>query len=162
MNGKGQTTVEFALVAVLLLTILFAIVDLSVLFYVERTVQEAVREGARYAITGQRTETLNRRQSMQKVIEEASRGLLYQNKLPEKDPTVCVLIPSETRNFSNYSGYRCEPIGDTGGPNDILVVSLTYSWPLMTPFVKPFFNGDTYTFTTRVTMKNEPWGDNVP
>jgi Flp pilus assembly protein TadG len=161
MNCKGQTTVEFALVAVLLFTILFAIVDLSVLFYVERTMQQAVREGARYAITGQKTGMPGRAELI-KTVKDASNGLYDKNALSDKDPTVSVLLPSETRNFSNYTGYRGTPVVDTGQQNDIIIVSLTYAWPLMTPFVRPFFRDGRYTFTTRATMRNEPWGGNGP
>ena len=52
MNRKGQTTVEFALTALVLLTFLFAAIDLAIMMYVNLTMQRAVREGARYAITG--------------------------------------------------------------------------------------------------------------
>jgi Flp pilus assembly protein TadG len=163
IDAKGQTTVEFALVAVVLFTILFAIVDLSVLFYVERTMQFAVREGARYAITGQKTGATGRAEMVDKIVT-ASNGLYdpYAEKIPpDMKPTVAVLTPSETRNFSNYTGYRGRLILDTGHQNEIIIVSLSYTWQLMTPFVKPFFP-DGYTFTTRVTMKNEPWGKNEP
>ena len=44
---------EFALVALLLFGILFTIIDLGIMFYVNLTMQHAVREGTRYAVTGQ-------------------------------------------------------------------------------------------------------------
>ena len=49
---KGQTTVEFALVVLLFLTLIMTIVDFALMFFVNQTIQHAVREGARYAVTG--------------------------------------------------------------------------------------------------------------
>lgn len=161
MNRKGQTIVEFTLVALLLFTVLFAIVDLSVMFYVNLTMQRAVREGARRAITGQQTGLPGRNDLIQ-TIKDASNGLYEKNALENKDPEVSVLTPKETRNFSNYTGYRGTPIVDTGQQNDIIIVSLSYAWPLMTPIIKPFFKDGRYAFVARATMKNEPWGNNAP
>jgi hypothetical protein len=46
----GQTLVEFALVIVILLMVMFAIIDFSRLFFAYGTMANGVREGARYAI----------------------------------------------------------------------------------------------------------------
>lgn len=155
MDKKGQATVEFALVALLLSALLFAIIDLAYMCYVNLTMQEAVREGARYAVTGQGGAT---QASLIQKIRDSSNGLYDENALPEKDPTISILTPTSTQSFSNYSG---SPVtnGTTGQPNQIIIVSLTYAWPLMTPVFKPFFaDGQNYVFTVRATMKNENWG----
>ena len=49
-------------------------------------------------------------------------------------------------------------IGDSscGTPQQPITVSLTYKWPLMTPFLKPFFAGGMYTFIVKATVVNEP------
>lgn len=46
----GQTLVEFALVIVLLLMVMFAVIDFSRLFFAYGTMANGVREGARFAI----------------------------------------------------------------------------------------------------------------
>lgn len=158
MSIKGQTTVEFALVATALLTLLFAALDLAVMFYVQLTMQRAVREGARYAITGQATGSAGK-EELNRVVKDASNGLYDQNAEALKDPAlkeprVNRLNPAATAAYNNYTG---SPVADTGAPDDIIIVSLTYSWPLLTPMVQPFFHDGKYTFTARATMKNEPW-----
>jgi Flp pilus assembly protein TadG len=155
MNKKGQATVEFAIAALLFLPLLFAIIDLAVMCYVNLTIQRAVREGARYAITGQTGSSGVRRAEMATRIRESSVGLYDRNDFPDKDPTVSVLNPASTQIFSNYTG---TPVTDTGTPNQIIIVSLAYRWPLLTPVLSPFFDGGKYTFTAKATMKNEPWG----
>jgi len=153
MDRKGQATVEFALTALLLFALVFAIIDLAVMFYVNLTMQSAVREGTRYAITGRKGDSTDRRTELINQIKINSNGLYEKNAL-RNDPTVSILTPKMTNNFSNYSGH---PVNDTGNPDQIIIVSLTYGWPLLTPTLKPFFAGGVYKFTVRATMKNEPW-----
>ena len=52
MQNKGQSMVEFALVMVLFLSVVFTIMDFAIMFFVNQTMQHAVREGARLAVTG--------------------------------------------------------------------------------------------------------------
>jgi Flp pilus assembly protein TadG len=157
MDEKGQTTVEFALAALLLFGLLFAIIDLAVMFYVNLTMQNAVREGARFAVTGQMGASVDRRTALIQKIKDSSCDLYDKNGLAQKDPTVSILTPANTNTtpFSNYTGQQ---VANTGLPDQIIIVRLTYAWPLMTPVLKPFFAGGSYTFTASATMRNEPWG----
>ena len=52
-RSTGQALVEFALMAVVLLMIMFIIIEAARILWAWGTVQNAAREGARYAITGQ-------------------------------------------------------------------------------------------------------------
>lgn len=153
-NIKGQSTIEFALAAILLLVLLFAIIDLAAMFYVNLTMQHAVREGARYAITGRSDLGADRRSALIAKIKGQSMGLYDKNIHNPRDPSISVIRPSGV-TFSNYSG---TPVtGDPGQAGETIVVSLTYTWPLMTPLMKPFFPGGAYTFTVKTTMRNEPF-----
>lgn len=161
MNTKGQTTVEFALAALVLFTFVFAIIDFVMMFYVNLTMQNAVREGARYAITGQADQPgqgvqngEQRKKAMIKKMIESAHGLYEKNANPQKDPTVSVLTPSSDPTFSNYTG---RTVNDTGEPTEIVRVSLDYSWPLLTPILRPFFPDGKYAFVVRATMRHEPW-----
>jgi hypothetical protein len=49
-SSQGQATVEFALVILLLMLLLFGIIDFSRLFFAYATMSNGVREGARYGI----------------------------------------------------------------------------------------------------------------
>ena len=155
MNRKGQTTVEFALTAFILFAVLFALIDFAFMFFVNLTMQHAVREGARYAITGQGGNNgQQRRRALEQKIKECSYGLYDKNANPHKDPEVSVVVPKSSATFSNYTG---TPVNDTGGPNQIIVVKLSYSWRLLTPIIRPFFQNGQYSFVVRATMRHEPW-----
>lgn len=153
-DRKGQTLIEFALVAPLFFILLFAIVDLGWMFYVNLTMQHAVREGTRYAVTGRSDLGRDRRAALIQKIREASDGLYDKNLHDPKEPRIAVLPPGEV-GFDNYTGTATA--GDPGAKNDIIVVSLTYTCPLLTPVLKPFFDAAGYTFTVRSTMTNEPF-----
>ena len=155
MNVKGQTTIEFALAALLFFGLLFSIIDLGILFYVNLTMQNAVREGTRYAVTGRSDldPGKDRRAALIQKIKVQSMGLYDKNLNPQKEPTVKVIDTSKT--FNNYTSGTLQ-LNNPGNVDETIVVSLTYTWPLITPILKPFFKDGKYTFTVRSTMKNEP------
>lgn len=160
MNRKGQTTVEFAATALVLFTVLFALIDLAIMFYVNLTMQHAVREGARYAITGQGGDNGNkRRMALEGRIRACSYGLYDKNANPRRNEalSVRVLPLSSTGSTTPFANYTGTPVDDTGNPNQIIIVSLDYSWPLLTPILQPFFENGQYSFVVRATMKHEPW-----
>lgn len=154
---RGQATVEFALAALVFFSLLFAVMDLGILFYVNLTMQHAVREGTRYAVTGRHDLDpgggVDRRAALIQKIKNQSMGLYDKNLYPRKDPTIKVIDTSKT--FNNYTSGILQT-GNPGKVDETIVVSLTYTWPLLTPLLKPFFKNGKYTFTARSTMKNEP------
>ncbi len=77
---KGATMVEFALLAPLLFFLMFIIIELSLMFWVNLTMQYAVREGARYSVTGQSNldpATVNQQRYLAVIqkIKDSSMGL---------------------------------------------------------------------------------------
>ena len=68
--------VELALVLLPLLAILFAIIDFSLAVYLKSTFRHAVREGARYAVTGRTTSGLGQDASIRGVVQRNAMGFL--------------------------------------------------------------------------------------
>ncbi len=142
---KGATVVEFALIVPLLLILLMAIIELGALFWVNMTMQHAVREGARYAITGRIDLDPNpnpadrlRPAAVAEKIKLSSLGLY--------DSVVTDLIVTDP-DGNVLTGF--------GGPGETLVINLHCSWPLLTPLIRPFFDGGSYNFQVSSTMRNE-------
>jgi Flp pilus assembly protein TadG len=141
---KGQTMVEFAMVAPLFFLLTFAVVDFGRLFFAQMNLTEAVQEAARYASTGNHlanpsnpSQNLSRVQS---IIDTA-----------EADAWAGANVVSA--QVSSLNG----GVGSAGGPGDTVTVSLTTSLPLMTPIIGQFFPNGAYTFTSTATFKNEPF-----
>lgn len=144
---QGASMVEFAIILPLLLLLLLAIIEFGALFWVKLTMQHAVREGARYAITGRvdldpdPDEHLRPRAVAEK-IKLSSLGLY--------DSVVTGMTVTDPDG---------NELGGFGGPGETVVIKLQCSWPLLTPLVRPFFGEGTYNFTVSSAMRNENFRD---
>jgi len=137
---RGESLVEFALVAPLFFLLVFGITDFGRLFFLQQTLQFAVREAGRYAVTGQHNGT-NRVASIQEVIQNASQG---------------ITIGSIDIRSVNSAGVT--NIGSAGGPRDTVVITLTTGIKLITPMIGRFFGtSQTYTSKVSVSFMNEPF-----
>jgi Flp pilus assembly protein TadG len=144
-NHRGTTMVEFSIVAGLFMLLMFAIIDLAMLGFINMTMQNAVREGTRYAITGRSDldpdSEGDRRKAVLSKIKQHSMGF-YDQVTEDRKVTV------KDIKGNDHSGTM-------GTAGQIIVVSIDGSWPLMTPLVAPFFDQGQYDFTVSATMKNE-------
>lgn len=141
---RGQSLVEMALVLPMFLMLICAVVDFSHVFYVQMTLQNALREAGRFASTGNHLadpnnagQNLSRVNSIIATAQQAAPGFTFTNI-----------------NVTSVAGGA----GSAGGPGDIVTISMSSSVPMLTPLMAPFFqpNG-TYNFTVSVSFKNEPF-----
>jgi len=136
-----------AIIAPLFLLIMLALVELSLMFFTTLTMQYAVREGARYAVTGRsnldpNTASQQRYAAIIQNIRDNSLGM-YDRLTPE-------ISVNGTRYASTaYSN------GMFGAAGDIIVLQLDCSWPVTTPLLSQFFTNGTYSFAVAATMRNE-------
>jgi Flp pilus assembly protein TadG len=140
---KGQAILESALVAVLFFLLVFGLLDFGRVFYVQMTLENAVREAGRFASTGNHLpdpqhqgQNLSRVNSIIQIATQAALGTSVSN----------------IQIISQQGGK-----GDPGGPGDTVTVSLTTNLKLITPLIASFFPGGQYTFTSSVSFKNEPF-----
>ena len=153
--GRGSTLVEFALIAPLLFFLMFVIIELAILFWVNLTMQYAVREGARYSVTGQSNldpATVNQQRYLAVIqkIKDSSMGMYAQ-----VNPTI--LINGSSRAPASYSNTMF------GAPGDIVVLQLDCTWPVVTPawrlmaLLNPGAQSSSvqYAFSVAATMRNE-------
>lgn len=150
-KGKGVATVEFALAVVLFFTVVFAIVDFSYLFFVNLTMQHAVREGARYAVTGRVDLDPSPQGSAQDRCDAAIAEI--RNQSMGFYDLVSADVVFQTVN--DAGGLDPVSVNSCAGANQIIVITVNCTLPLLTPFLKPFFTGGNYVFSVSTTMKNE-------
>ncbi len=146
---NGQALVEFALAAVLFFTFLFTMMDFALMFFVQETMQHAVRSGSRLAVI---TPGSSCAAAMIANINAQSMGFYAQNANASKTP----VISAQTLGSVTSTSGAVISDGTCGTPQQPITVSLKYSWPLLTPFLKPFFANGMYTFTVKATVVNEP------
>jgi Flp pilus assembly protein TadG len=133
---------EFSLVVPLFFLLLFGIIDLGRLFFVQITLQHSMRQAARFAVTGNRSEDPNRPGEMLSRVDS---------------------IIMEARKAAaglDISNIQISSSGATqaGGPKEYVTISLTTNLRLITPLIGRFFGPDsTYRFTVQSTFRNEPF-----
>jgi Flp pilus assembly protein TadG len=143
VSEAGSSILEFAFVAPIFLLLLCAIVDFARLFYVETTLQNAVRQAGRFAITG------NHLSDPQHPGQNLSRV----NSIIQVATNAAVGLDVSAIQVSSLNGGP----GSAGGPGDTVTICLTTNLKLITTMVGQFFPNNTYTFTVSVSFKNEPF-----
>jgi Flp pilus assembly protein TadG len=147
---SGSAVVEMALVAPIVLLLMFAILEFSIVFFTTLSMQYAVREGARYGITGRSDKdpaasNQERFRAIRQVMIDSSAGMYA---------TVSPVITVNNTTYATESAYSATMFG---GPDDIVVIRLDCTWKLLTPLIGTLFKDGKLTFSVAATMKNESY-----
>lgn len=95
---RGATLIEAAVIMIPLLALFFALIDFGMALFLKNTMQFAVRQGVRYAITSQTMNGLGQDASIDTVIAQNSFGFL--NYLAPGPPaTTCTGTGCITINY---------------------------------------------------------------
>ncbi len=142
-SKRGQAVVEFSFAVVLLFMLTFGIVEFSHLFYTELTLQHALREAGRYAVTGQGYTT-----------NPNDRLTAIQNKFCQK----LIGTGLSCTNISSHLAVTCTGgcTQPAGGPGQTVVLTATFTKPWFSSLIRTIV-GSTVTFTLSTTWKNEPY-----
>jgi Flp pilus assembly protein TadG len=148
-NDSGQAMLEMAFAATVLLTLMMATIDFGWMFSNKMTLQNAVRQAGRYAITGQCIEssgtcTETRYNSVVTTLENYSLGLINNNNFASVVTMTC----------TNQGG-GCPD--NAGGPGDIVTIQVNYPYQFLTPFLAPLFPNHAYTIKVSSAFTNEPF-----
>lgn len=160
-KSRSQGMVEFAVALPILLMLLFAIIDFSLLFSAWLLIQNMARQAVRYAVTGQfdtaycpvggcLTQEDENEARLQTIYEEALRYTpgLFVEGVAGFDPilpadigylkiTVCTGSPYVTilpRMGSDQYG-NCDPDENPGDPGRPVIVMVDFNHPYLTPFL---------------------------
>jgi Flp pilus assembly protein TadG len=133
-SRRAQSLVESALVIPLFFLLVFAILDLGRLYFVQVTLQHAMRQAGRFAVTGNR-------------LTDPSTG----NNLSRVDSIIVVAKRAAGLEITNIQigsllGGSAGP-GRAGGPGDTVTIALTTDLKLITSMIGRYFGAsNTYTF----------------
>lgn len=146
---RGQSLVEFAMIAPLLVILIFGFVDTARLYQAWVTIQGAAREGARFGVTGRDTcpvATSNRVACIKYWAAQRTKSLTNSS----------TLISVTVRRW-DYPDYANPPLeGNAGGPCDALEVKVEYDFEPSTPLAETLL-GFVH-ITGKERMVNEPFG----
>ncbi|MGD0930655.1 MAG: TadE family protein [Candidatus Korobacteraceae bacterium] len=146
-NDSGQALVEIALSIGIFLVFVWGTIEFGNMFNTKSTLQNAVRQAGRYAVTGQciggvGTCTESRYNSIITKLEGTSEGYITTSNAGTDVSITCT-----------DAGGGC-PDG-AGGPEDIVTITVSYPYPFLTGPIAKFFSGGTYTITVSSSFKNE-------
>jgi len=144
-SSKGANLVETAMIIPLLFLLTFAIIDFSTVLYVYLALENGVSQATRYAVTGQQMDDPNN------VGQKLSREQSVRHAMRAATPTLAISDGA----FSFYNVTKAA--SGTGGPNDVIRVTVNYGWSAFTPLIRPFFTSGQIQLRVSSTMKNEPF-----
>lgn len=146
-NDSGQSLVEVAISLSIFLLLILGTIDFGYLFSTKVTLQNAVRQAGRYAITGQcitgadgSTCAQSRYNSIVQTLENNSLGLLSSSN-------IAITCTDEGGGCPNQAG----------GPGDIVHITVNYPYKFMTGPIGAFFPGKSYTINVSSAFTNEPF-----
>ncbi len=128
----GAAAVEFALVALPFLGLLFAILQTALVFFADQTLETAVANASRLIMTGQAQNagdtatTFKNAVCAQIVALFNCTGGVYVNVQTYTSFASVSTTPPVTNGQLNTTNLQYQP----GGPGDIVVVQLYYQWPI--------------------------------
>lgn len=131
---RGAAAVEFALVALLLVTLLLGIVQFGFLFYQWVQITHAAREGARWAALQHPAGSVSTPDTVRWKVAQAAPGMAL------TDADIDVSVPNPT-------------IGDAGKP---VTVTVRYAVPVFTPLMQSILgSGETFVLRSTAVMRIE-------
>mgnify|MGYP000403917976 CR=1 FL=1 len=164
---KGAVAVEFALVALPFLFLLMGILQIGLIFFVQTDLDNASAEARRLIRTGEFQATYS---STGTGAASAFETLICNNatSIPNCANNLAVDV-SVAADYNNIT-YANRITGgsfndaltsiDTGSGGDIVVVTISYKWPLFVPLVDQIFastnNGERVLVST-IVFRNEPF-----
>lgn len=142
-DTAGQTLVEFAFIVPMILMLALGTVEMARHYYVRLTMQHAVAEAARFAVTGRiiadTTGTpLTRAQSITQIIGRRAATLSV-----------------------DLDGITIDP-PDGGGPGDIVTVNADFGFNFIAPWLRGLVPNGALDFSASTALKNEPFFPPIP
>jgi Flp pilus assembly pilin Flp len=182
-SNDGAAALEFALVLPPLCLILVGMFEMSMLMFTQASMEGALREAARFGMTGSVPDPADRQDEILAIIDENTFNML-------EDPTISFLIYPSFGDVGDPEPYTEKSIppnstfdagidgwdpatqdingngiwdGDqgeagVGGAEQIVQYTVEYDWHVITPFMAPIFGNDGKVhLRASVVLRNEPW-----
>lgn len=176
----GVTAIEFAVIAPVLLLLMFGILEFALIMLVSNVMESATSITSRLGRTGFVEAGKSREETILASIERRAGTMLDSSKVTitakhyEQFDQIGDAEPWTDKNSNgiaevgeyddiNGNGMYDSDMGLAGYGNaeDIVVYTVRYPWPIMTPIMRELI-GDTqgnFPITAHAVVKNEPYDD---
>lgn len=177
-NEAGVSALEFALVAPVLLLLLFGIIEFALIMLVYNVMEGATAVSSRLGKTGFTSTGITRQQTILNAITTRAGSLINPERLTVttkfykqfdqiNDPEPYTdgnangsYDAGETYSDINGNGQWDADMGASGygSAGDIVVYKVSYPWHINTPVISGLIGRQgIYTITTHAVVKNEPY-----
>lgn len=136
-RSHGQSLVEFALVIPLFLLLLFALIDMGRLVYINNAISEGAREGTRWGSVQTNVLTLN-------AAGRTAVGTHASNSLAAV-PNPTVTVTCQDKLDASLKATTCQK-------GDILVVQVASPVSMLTPILAQIVGPRTYSAISKTTV----------
>ena len=160
VSQLGSAAVEFALIAPMCLALLFAILEIGILFFAGQYLETITQESARMILTGQaQTGGLTQAQFQSYVCSQVVALFDCNNiyvDVESYSSFQTVTINSQISDGAFVNDMQYNP----GGPGDVVVVRLFYQWPQFVTglgFNVTNLNNNCRLLSATAAFRNEPY-----
>ena len=163
-DQQGATAVEFALVALPLLSVILFLLQLAIVFFFDQALQTLTMQAARLLKVGS-------------AQQQGMTQTQFRNAVCTLAPTVfrCPNLMIDVEASTNFSSVNTTAPTPTysqsgtvtntwnynpGGPGSIVIIRVMYDWPVFGgPLAQPLINqpNQTHLLVGTVVIKNEPY-----
>lgn len=177
-NERGSTLIEFAFAAPVVVLMIVGTIEFGMIMFVSTLMESALRDAARFGITGQEPVEGTRLEQIVAIIEQRTIGLVDMS-----DAKVDVLVyptfgdvgrgeafvdgngngtydAGETFTDENANGAHDTDVGEAGAgeAGAIVAYRMEYAWPLRTPMAGHLVGHDgKFVLKSAIAVRNEPY-----
>lgn len=133
-RNDGAAAVEFAIVVVPFFALLFAIIELALVFWAGQVLETATHDASRLIMTGQaQKQSFDQTRFKQELCSRVlglfncNAGILIDVRTSGAFASADLGRPALKNGKIDNSGFQFQ----AGGPGDIVVVRVMYEWPLI-------------------------------
>jgi Flp pilus assembly protein TadG len=157
----GSAAVEFGLVAMPFLALVFAIIETALVFFANQVLETAAADSARLIMTGQAqmsglSKDTFKTQVCSKVygLFDCQGGVHVDVQTFSSFGNVNLQTPLNAQGQLDTSTFKYSP----GGPGDIVVVRLAYQWPVFVSMIGlANMSGSNRLMIATAAFRNEPY-----
>jgi Flp pilus assembly protein TadG len=172
-SRAGSAAVEFALVAPVFFVLLFAIIEVAIMFFASQVLETITQDSARALMTGQAQTGAVSACAVSGVASPCTQASFKQyacNQIPAL--FTCANLYVDVESYSSFTGLtiNSQIVGGNfasanmlyspGGPGDTVVVRMFYQWPLFVTglgFNISNLSGNKRLLVATAAFQNEPY-----
>lgn len=159
-RADGTTAIEFSLLAVPFVFFVIGIIELSILFLNDAVLNGAVYDAARMIRTGEAQQSDDPEQTFREALCGQASLLMDCNELEYRVETLDSFSDADTALDVDEDGHMTDEDFEAGSVSDIVMIRVSYLYPLMTPMIGQFFSdypGNKKLLMATTVLQSEPY-----